>query len=125
MSTRNLQYLLKPRSVALIGASQKPGSIGSVVAHNLFQGGFEGPIMSVNPKHRFIRGVWTYPDIGSLPETPDLAIIATPPDTIPGIIAELGQRGTRAAVVISAGFAECRRDQGMHLQQAMLEAARP
>ncbi len=125
MSTRNLEYLLKPRSVALIGASQKPGSIGSVVAHNLFQGGFEGPIMPVNPKHRFIRGVWTYPDIGSLPETPDLAIIATPPDTIPGIIAELGQRGARAAVVISAGFAECRGDQGRQLQQAMLEAARP
>ncbi|MET0065299.1 MAG: GNAT family N-acetyltransferase [Candidatus Thiodiazotropha sp.] len=125
MSSRNLESLLKPRSVALIGASRKAGSIGHVVAHNLFQGGFEGPIMPVNPKHRYIRGVWTYPDIASLPDTPDLAIIATPPDTIPEIIDQLGQRGTRAAVVISAGFAECQGDQGRQLQQSMLESARP
>lgn len=125
MSTRNLEYLFKPRSVALIGASTRATSIGSVVARNLFQAGFEGPVMPVNPKHRFIRGVWTYPNVDALPEIPDLAIIATPPRTIPQIIAELGRRGTRAAVVISAGFGEALGDEGKALQQAMLDAARP
>ncbi len=125
MSTRNLEYLFKPRSIALIGASSRSGSIGSVVAQNLFQAGFEGPVMPVNPKRRFIRGVLTYPDVESLPETPDLAIIATPPRTIPGIIEQLGQRGTRAAVVISAGFGEALGAEGKALQQAMLDAARP
>ncbi|MEJ2453151.1 MAG: bifunctional acetate--CoA ligase family protein/GNAT family N-acetyltransferase [Candidatus Thiodiazotropha sp.] len=125
MSTRNLDYLFKPRSVALIGASKRSGAIGSVVSQNLFQGGFEGPIMPVNPKHRFIRGVVTYPDVESLPETPDLAVIATPPETVPGIIDQLGRRGTPAAVVISAGFGELPGSDGVALQQAMLDAARP
>jgi acetyltransferase len=125
MSTRNLEFLFKPRSIALIGASKQTSSIGSVVARNLFQGGFEGPVMPVNPKHRFIRGVWTYPNVASLPETPDLAVIATPPETIPGIIADLGRRGTRGAVVISAGFGEAPGPQGKALQQAMLDAAKP
>ena len=123
MTIRNLDRLFRPKSVALIGASTRPSSIGAVLAHNIFSGTFDGPILPVNPKHRVLHGIWTYPDVASLPVTPELAVIATPPQTVPGIIAELGARGTRAAVVITAGFGEAAG--GEALQQAMLDAAKP
>jgi acetyltransferase len=125
MSIRNLDRLFEPRSVALIGASRTPGSVGAVLAHNLFRGGFDGPVMPVNPRHAAIEGVLTYPDVASLPQTPDLAVISTPPEVVPGIVAELGKRGTRAAVVVTAGFAESADPRGRALQQALLDAARP
>ncbi|MFZ0485972.1 MAG: CoA-binding protein, partial [Arenicellales bacterium] len=125
MTIRNLDYLFAPGSIALIGASTQPGSIGSVLARNLFRAGFEGPIMPVNPKYRAVHGVTTYPDIDSLPTTPDLGVVAVPADIVPDIIAQLGRRGTRAAVVITAGFAEAGNEHGRDLQQAMLDAAKP
>jgi len=123
MSIRNLQYLFRPKSVALIGAGKTPSSVGAVLARNLFAGGFDGPIMPVNPKHQAMSGVLTYPDIASLPVTPDLAVISTPPDSVPGIVAELGARGTRAAVIITAGFGE-NSGQGKELERKILTAAR-
>ncbi len=125
MSVRNLQYLFRPRSIALIGASRTPATVGAVLARNLLQGDFDGPIFPVNPRHRYVHGVWTYPGIRELPETPDLAVIATPAATVPGIIDELGKAGTRAAIVISAGFGEVDDADAKGLQQAMLDAARP
>ncbi|HEX6141307.1 MAG TPA: bifunctional acetate--CoA ligase family protein/GNAT family N-acetyltransferase [Geminicoccaceae bacterium] len=124
MTVRNLETLFRPSSIALIGASKKPRSIGQVLAHNLFNAGFDGPILPVNPRERAIEGVYTYASIDQLPVDPDLAVIATPPDTIPGLIAEVGRRGARAAVVISAGFAELG-DAGRVLQQQVLDAAKP
>ncbi|HYM33239.1 MAG TPA: bifunctional acetate--CoA ligase family protein/GNAT family N-acetyltransferase [Candidatus Cybelea sp.] len=125
MSIRNLDYLFKPKSVALIGASDRQGSVGAVVAQNLLHGGFSGPVMTVNPKHRTIAGVATYPDVGSLPQTPELAVICTPPPAVPGTVVDLGKRGTKAAVVITAGFGEGEDRIGADLRQAMLDAARP
>ena len=125
MSIRNLDYLLKPKSIALIGASRTASSVGAVLAKNLFRGGFDGPILPVNPRHRFIQGVWAYPDVDSLPLTPDLAVISTPASTVPDIIKSLGAAGTRAAVVISAGFGETTGTGGHELQQAILDAAQP
>ena len=124
MTIRNLEFLFKPKSVALIGASKRPGSVGAVVARNLFRSGFDGPVMPVNPKHGAIEGVLTYPDVASLPLVPDLAVIGTPPATVPGIIADLAGRGTRAAVVISAGFGEGGAAHGGELRQAMLDAGK-
>jgi acetyltransferase len=124
MTMRNLDRLLKPGAVTLIGASRRPGSVGAVVARNLFHAGFDGPIMPVNPRERSIEGVLCYNSVAELPVTPDLAVICTPPPTVPGLIDELGRRGTRAAVVISAGFAESG-EAGRRLQQEMLDAARP
>ena len=123
MSIRNLGYLLKPKSIAVIGASRKDSSVGAVLAKNLFGGRFDGPILPVNPKHRFIQGVWTYPDITDLPMTPDLAVIATPAPTVPEIVRSLGATGTKAAIVISAGFGESATSGGHELQQAILDAA--
>jgi len=125
MTIRNLDFLFNPKSVALIGASKTPGSVGAVLARNLFRGGFDGPILPVNPKHTAIEGVATYADIAALPMTPDLVVIATPPKTVPRLIAEAGERGVKAAVVITAGFGESRDAHGAKLQQAMREAARP
>ncbi|MCB1741497.1 MAG: bifunctional acetate--CoA ligase family protein/GNAT family N-acetyltransferase [Gammaproteobacteria bacterium] len=125
MSIRNLNHLLKPKSVALIGASKTPGSVGAVLARNLFKSGFDGPVMPVNPRHQAIEGVLTYPDIESLPVAPDLVVVSTPPDSVPGIIAAAAARGSRAAVVITAGFAELADTRGATLQQALLDAARP
>jgi len=125
MSIRNLDSIFKPKSIVLIGASTTAASVGAVIAQNLLRGGFEGPVMLVNPNHRTVEGVQAYPDCESLPVVPDLAVIATPPDTVPGIISELGRRGTRGAVVITAGFAERSDPHGNELQRAMLEAARP
>ena len=125
MTTRNLNYLFKPRSIALIGAGKRPSSVGTVLAHNLFNAGFDGPVMPVNPKHRAIEGVLAYPDVASLPVIPDLAVIATPAATVPGIVEQLAARGTRAAVIISAGFGEGADEQGKGLGQAFLDAAAP
>ena len=81
--------------------------------------------MPVNPHEQAIRSAVNYRSIADLPDIPDLAVIATPPATVPGIIAELGARGCRAAVVITAGFGEGERVDGAMLQQAMLDASKP
>tara|TARA_R110000824_G_scaffold372077_2_gene562014 strand:+ start:49953 stop:52619 length:2667 start_codon:yes stop_codon:yes gene_type:complete len=125
MSIRNLDALFSPTTIALIGASNRPGSVGAVLARNLFDAGFEGPILTVNPRERAIRSALNYHSVSELPLAPDLAIIATPPDTVPGLIRELGERGCRAAVVITAGFGEGEHADGQVLKQAMLDAAKP
>lgn len=125
MTVRNLDFFFKPRSVVLIGASATAHSVGSVLASNLLAGGFHGQVHLVNPHYRSINGVPVHNDIGDLPNPAELAIVATPPATVPEIIARLARMGTRAAVVITAGFAELPGPEGTRLVQAMLDAARP
>jgi len=124
MTVRNLHYLFEPRSVAIIGASQRPHSVGATVLHNLVVGGFAGTIMPVNPKYAMLDGLEVFSSIADLPQAPDLAVICTPPDTVPGLIDELGRGGTKAAVVLTAGLGVPYRD-GRTVKQAMLDAARP
>src|ERR1044071_10300682 len=121
MSIRNFDKLFRPRSVALIGASERPGSVGAVVLRNLRRGGLHSELLLVNPHHETLDGLPVYPNVAALPSTPDLAVIATPPATVPGLIAELGAGGTKAAVVITAGFSELG-EEGRALQQAALGA---
>jgi acetyltransferase len=118
MSVRNLDALFQPTSIALIGASNRPSSIGAMLARNLLESGFAGPVLPINPHERSIRSALAYASVADLPCGPDLAVIATPPQTIPGLIGEVARRGCRAAVVISAGVTP-------DLRQQMLEAARP
>ena len=118
MTIRNLEYALRPGSIAVIGASDDKGSVGETLTENVLDGGFAGPVYLINPKHRRIAGRDCFASIDALPETPDLAVIATPPHTIPSLIAELGKKGTPAAVVVTAGL-------DRDLKQAMLDAARP
>ena len=95
MTTHNLQALLAPSSVALIGASERPGSLGTVVMQNLVGAGFAGPIYPVNPKYAEVQGRAAWPAVGDLPAAPDLALVCTPPATI-------GSRGKvfRTAVIV-------------------------
>lgn len=125
MSVRNLESLFNPRSVAVIGASLRPQRVGTTVLRNVLAGGFKGPVYPVNPKYRSLEGHKTWPDVAALPEAPDLAIICTPPDTVPGIISALGARGTRAAIVITAGMGGASGVPGRTLRQAALDAAKP
>ena len=118
MTTRNFQFLLKPRSVVLIGASARPGSVGHIMVRNLLAGQFPGPVWLVNPHYRSIEGRECFASLAALPTPADLAVIATPPHTVAGLIGELGAKGTRAAVVITAGVRD-------RLKQSMLDAARP
>ncbi len=124
MSIRNLNCLFKPRSVAVIGASSRPQAVGTVLMRNLLQGGFSGPIMPVNPKYQAISGVLAYPDIASLPLTPDLAVISTPPSTVVDAISALAARGTKAAIVLTAGLGATPHESGRSAQEAMLEIAK-
>lgn len=125
MTIRNFDALFDPKAIALIGASNRPNSVGSVLARNLTEAGFAGPILMVNPHERTIRSRPNYRSLADLPTVPDLAVVATPPAAVPGLIAELGALGCRAAVVVTAGFGEGGHAEGAQLQQAMLEASRP
>ncbi len=124
MTTRNLDALFSPRTIALIGASNHAGSVGAVLARNLMESGFSGPVMAVNPHETAIRSALSYPSLAELPAAPDLAVIATPAPSAPGLIAELAASGCRAAIVITAGFGEAGGG-GADLRQQLLDAARP
>jgi acetyltransferase len=125
MSVRNLQQLFAPRSVALIGASERPGSVGGTVLRNLAGAGFKGAIYPVNPKYARLAGFECYAGVDQLPQTPELALVCTPPATIPAIIRQLGERGCRAAIILTAGLSALHDVQGRTLQQAALDAAHP
>lgn len=125
MSVRHLDKLLRPASIAVVGASDRPGSIGAVVLRNLRGGGFAGPVWAVNPAHDTVAGERAWPDVASLPQTPDLAVICSPAATVPRLIADLGEKGTRAAVVIGSGLKETPPGEETTLEQQMLDAARP
>jgi len=124
MSFRYLQSLFNPRSIAVIGASSRPRRIGHVVMRNLLAGGFGGYIMPVNPKREAVAGVLTYPNVAALPHAPDLAVICSPPATIPGIIEQLGLRGTRAVIVMAGQLASTLGPDGRPLSVTILETAR-
>ena len=115
--------LFEPGAVAIVGASERAGSVGSVLISNMLSAGFRGPLYAVNPKHREVHGVACYPAIGEVPRRVDLAVIATPAATVPGIIDQCGAAGVRAAVVVSAGFSETG-PPGAALERALLENAR-
>jgi acetyltransferase len=117
MSIRHLDALFDPRSVALIGASDRPGSVGATVWRNLRRGGFQGPCWAVNPRRALVGGEAAFASVAALPQAPELAVVCVPPAAVPGVIAELGERGTRAAVVLTAGLTATQK-------QAMLGAAR-
>lgn len=118
MSVRNLDSLFDPASVAVLGASDRSASVGATVWRNLSTGRFKGPVYAVNPRRDTLDGHRCYAHVADLPQVPELAVICTPPATVAGLVAELAARGTRAAVVLTAGMSA-------EQKQAMLDAARP
>ncbi|NTW30131.1 MAG: CoA-binding protein, partial [Candidatus Moranbacteria bacterium] len=106
MSDKPLERLFSPRSIALIGASTRLGTVGNDLAKNLILGGYEGAVFPVNPKTDELFGVRCFPDVSAIGSVPDLAIIAVPAASVPDVLRQCARVGIRAAVIISAGFRE-------------------
>lgn len=106
MSVRNVKKLFQPASVAVVGASNTVGTLGELFMRNLLAGGFKGPIMPVAETQRAVHGVLAYADVASLPLAPDLAVVCTPPQSIPGIVEALGARGCGAVILATAGLGD-------------------
>ena len=100
----SLRHVLAPASVAVVGASLRPGSVGRAILRNIVTGGFSGPVYAVNPAAAKLDGVPCVPSAAALPEQVDLAVIATPAAAVVGIAEECGQRGVKALVVLAAGL---------------------
>src|SRR5688572_24439081 len=106
MPRNRLDPFFRPASVAVVGASATPGSVGSILMRNLLKNPFGGVVYPVNPKRKSVHGVFCYPSLMEVPETVDLAVIATPAAHVPAAIEQCIARGIPAAIIISAGFSE-------------------
>jgi acetyltransferase len=118
-----LQAMLLPKSVAVIGATEASNSVGRTLVENMQKGGFKGTLHAVNPKRETVLGVRSWPKIGAVPEHVDLAVIVTPPATVPGVVRECAEAGVNGAVIISAGFKETG-PAGVELERQVLAEAR-
>jgi len=123
MEQNPLEVMFKPRSVAVVGATERAGSVARTILWNLISTSFGGTIFPVNPKYKSILGIKAYPSVAAIPDQVDLAVIVTPAKTVPGIIEECVAEGVSAAIIISAGFKETG-PEGAALEQRILEIAR-
>jgi acyl-CoA synthetase (NDP forming)/GNAT superfamily N-acetyltransferase len=119
----SMRAVLAPRSVAVVGASARPHAVGHEVLRSLLDGGFTGAVYPVNPKHDSVLGVPAVPSPAELPEPPDLAVVAVPASQVLDVVRASGERGTRAIVLLSAGFGEIG-EGGLAHQRDVLALAR-
>lgn len=118
-----LDAIFHPRSIAVVGATEKEGSVGRTILWNLLSSPFGGTVYPVNPTRPAILGVKAYPSIAAIGEPVDLAVIVTPSKTAPGLVEECGQAGIKGVIIISAGFKEVG-PEGVELERQVLEKAR-
>ncbi|HUB66909.1 MAG TPA: bifunctional acetate--CoA ligase family protein/GNAT family N-acetyltransferase [Candidatus Methylacidiphilales bacterium] len=118
-----LDVMLAPKTVALIGATETPRSVGRALMENLKNESFQGDVYPVNPKRACVLDVPSYPSIGKVPRPVDLAIICTPAVTVPGVVTECIEAGVKGAIIVSAGFKEIG-GQGAELEQKILKYSR-
>jgi len=111
-----------PKTVAVVGATEAANTVGRTLLWNLVTSPFGGTVYPVNPKRPSVLGVKAYKSVSDLPEQVDLAVIVTPPPSVPGIIRECGENGVQGAVVISAGFKEIG-PEGAELERQLLHEA--
>jgi acyl-CoA synthetase (NDP forming) len=123
MITKNFDHLFNARSVAFLGASRDPVKWGFIMLNNLINGGFQGRIYPVNPRQDEILGLKAYRSVAHIPEAPDLAVIVVPPLNAVPMIKDCVNKGIKAGIVITAGFAELG-ESGARLEQEMIEIAR-
>lgn len=123
MVTVNLEKIFTPKSIAVIGASDKPDSIGYRLTKNLTESFYEGKVYPVNTHKTEIFGLKTFQTVDQLPETVDLAVIATPAKTVPDIVEQCGKAGIIGVIIISAGFKEVG-PEGKELEDKIVEAKR-
>src|SRR5688572_25651104 len=119
-TTSPLKSIFAPVNVAVIGATEKEGSVGRTILWNLISSPFGGAVFPVNPKRPSLLGIKAYPSIKDVPDPVDLAVIVTPAPSIPGIIGECIEAGVKGAIIISAGFKEIG-PEGVKLEQQILE----
>ena len=117
-----LEAFFTPQNIAVIGATEKAGSIGRTIVWNLMKSPFGGPVFPVNPKRRSVLGIKAHPRIGDVPDLVDLAIVVTPAPTVPDLIGECVEAGVRAAIVASAGFKEIGAE-GAALERRIMDQA--
>lgn len=125
MTVRNLEFLFRPKSIAVVAEPDKPSRYAEVVLRNLAAGGFSGPVMSVAAKRRSLFGIGAHVHVDELEVAPDLAIICAAPGDAPKIIAQLGARGTRAVIVGPSMRDKMTRSEAVEVRKAILDAARP
>src|SRR5512137_1749406 len=101
-----LEAVFRPRSVAVVGASNRDGSVGNAIFRNILFGGYGGTLYPVNPKSPAVCGVHAYANVTAIPEDVDLAVIIVPAAGVPAVLDECGQKGVKGVVVVSAGFKE-------------------
>ncbi len=118
-----LEVFFAPRSVAVIGATERAGSVGRTVLRNLIASPFGGTVFPVNANRKSVLGIRSYPSVAAVPEPIDLAVVVTPAPTVPGVIRECAAAGIRGAIIISAGFKETGAE-GVRLEKEVLEIAR-
>lgn len=119
----NIESLIKPKSVAVVGASSQPGTVGSDVMQNMIEAGFQGVVFPVNHKRPFVHGIKAYPSLLDVPDAVDMAIIVVPAAVVLQVVDQAAQKGVKGLVVISAGFKEVG-PEGKKLEQAMVAKAR-
>ncbi|MCW8885739.1 MAG: bifunctional acetate--CoA ligase family protein/GNAT family N-acetyltransferase [Motiliproteus sp.] len=126
MSTSYLKRFFTPKSIAVFGASEKHNSMGGVVLSNLIDGGFTGKLVAVNKQgYEEVYGIPCYTGVAQMPEMPDLAIICSPPDAVPGIIRKLGANQVRAAMILTGGLSRTQNDNMHQFKDDIIEAAKP
>lgn len=119
----SLDVFFRPRSVALIGATEKPGSVGRAIFANLQENSFGGPLYGVNPKYASVLGTPCFPSVGSISQTVDLAVVVVPAGCVPQVVRDCAEKGVRGIVVISAGFRETG-PKGVALEREIVDIAR-
>ncbi|MCX6646910.1 MAG: CoA-binding protein, partial [bacterium] len=115
----NLDAIFRPKSIAVIGASNNEGSLNCALFMNLIMGNFKGPVFPVNPKYEYVHGIKSYKSISEIPDQVDLAIIMVPRDAVFGIVDRCGQKGVKGLIVITAGFKETGKD-GSELETSLI-----
>ncbi|WP_321374724.1 GNAT family N-acetyltransferase [uncultured Draconibacterium sp.] len=116
MAIKKLDSIFRPKRIALVGVSNNPDSVGGITLRNLVGGGFNGVVYPVNPRREAVFGIPCYPDVKSLPKTPDLAVIMTSAEAVPQLVRDCGEAGIHGVIIMSAGFKESG-DEGKALEE--------
>lgn len=117
---KDIEFIMSPRSIAVVGATNRPGSVGLAVFRNILRAGFQGVLYPVNPKAKSVQSVKAYPKLADIPDEVDLAVIIVPAEIVCSILEEAGQKQVKGAIVISAGFKEVGGD-GVELENRLKE----
>jgi acetyltransferase len=120
---KNIESIMSPRSIAVVGATNRPGSVGLAVFRNILNAGFEGVLYPVNLKAKSVQSVKAYPALMDIPDEVDLVVIIVPAEVVCSVMGEAGKKGVKGAIVISAGFREIG-GRGVELENCLKEAVR-